>query len=68
MPLHIKIDRGLCSGYALCIDAAPEVFDMDENDVAVVVMAEEALEGQRDAIECAAKLCPRKAITIDRVN
>ena len=65
MAIRIVIDRELCSGYANCLDAAPEVFDMDDHDIAVVIASDDALEGQRAAIERAVKLCPLSAITIE---
>ena len=64
MGLKIEVDRDLCSGYANCLDAAPEVFDVDEKDIAVVVAPAEDLERHRAAIERAVKLCPLNAITM----
>ena len=65
MPLKIVIDRDLCSGYGNCIDAAPEVFDVDDKDIAIVIAGPETIASQRDAIELAAKLCPIHAITLE---
>ena len=41
MAIRIVIDRELCSGYANCLDAAPEVFDVDDHDIAVVVASDD---------------------------
>ena len=57
---RIEIDRSLCSGYGSCIDAAPELFELGPDGVAVarvdVTQAPEALE--------AALACPMAAITV----
>ena len=65
MPLKIMVDRDLCSGYALCLDAAPEIFDVDDRDIAVVIGTPEQIEAQREAVERAVKLCPLSAITLE---
>lgn len=64
MTLKIEIDRDLCSGYANCLDAAPEVFDVDDKDIAIVIARAADLEAHRTAIERAVKLCPLNAITV----
>ena len=63
--IRVSVDRDLCAGYANCLDAAPEVFALDEQDIALVTADADALAGQRAAIERAVKLCPVGAITIE---
>ena len=65
MVIRIFIDRDLCSGYANCLDAAPDVFELDESDVAFVAASDEALASHRAAIEHAVKMCPVGAIAIE---
>jgi ferredoxin len=36
MPYQIKIDRGLCTGYAECVGIAPEVFKLGDDNISVV--------------------------------
>ena len=61
MPYQIKIDRRLCSGYAECVGIAPEVFQLGDDNVSVVVDA----EGDIDEIVLdAARACPVDAITL----
>jgi ferredoxin len=61
MPYKIKIDRRLCSGYAECVGIAPEVFQLGDDNVSVVVDA----EGDIDEIVLdAARACPVDAITL----
>ncbi|MCH9671760.1 MAG: ferredoxin [Gammaproteobacteria bacterium] len=63
--MRIKVDRNLCSGYALCVEAAPNVFDMDEHDIAVVIAEPGDLAAERENADYAARLCPRQAIVIE---
>lgn len=67
MAIRIKVDRARCSGYALCLEAAPNVFDLDADDIAVIVSGAEKLETERANAEYAAKLCPCQAILIEDV-
>jgi ferredoxin len=61
MPYQIKIDRRLCSGYGECIGIAPEVFQLGEDNVSVVVDP----EGSDDeSVLDAARACPVDAITL----
>jgi ferredoxin len=61
MPYKIRIDRGLCTGYAECVGLAPEVFRLGEDNVSMVVDPEGAAdERSLDA----ARACPVDAITL----
>ncbi len=57
--LKIMIDRTKCTGEAICVGIAPEVFDLDEDGIAVVVGSEGA---NREAVLEAAESCPADAI------
>ena len=61
---RIEIDRSLCNGSGSCIDAAPELFELGPDGVAVarvdVTKAPEALE--------AALACPMAAITVSEAR
>jgi len=59
--LKIMIDRSKCTGEAICVGIAPEVFELDEDGIAVVVSAEGA---DREAIFEAAESCPADAIVV----
>ena len=61
MPYQIKIDRRLCSGYAECVGIAPEVFQLGDNNISVIVDPE---GGDDEAILDAARACPVDAITL----
>jgi ferredoxin len=61
MPYRIKIDRRVCTGYAECVGIAPEVFQLGDDSVSIVVDP----EGTDDqAILDAARSCQLDAITL----
>ncbi|OGZ41666.1 MAG: hypothetical protein A3C80_01000 [Candidatus Ryanbacteria bacterium RIFCSPHIGHO2_02_FULL_45_43] len=57
----IVVDRDLCIGAASCIAIAPEVFQLDEENKAIVVNPKRADD---ETILLAAKSCPTKAIIV----
>lgn len=61
--MNVNLDYPKCSGYANCLDAAPEVFDLDERDKAIVLIPQPSGENA-EAARKAAKLCPVAAIII----
>ena len=63
MPV-LKADFGACQGYANCVDAAPDVYDIDDDGV-VVLLREEITDEERPRIEEAARSCPVNALTIE---
>ncbi|MEE2672230.1 MAG: ferredoxin [Myxococcota bacterium] len=61
--MKIVVDYDLCEANALCMEAAPEVFRVEDDDT-LTVLLEEPNEDLRSKVEEAARLCPRQAITI----
>ena len=59
--VHVEVDRGLCIGSGDCVDTAPDVFRLDEEDKAVVIDPDGA---PVDDIVEAAQNCPVSAITV----
>jgi ferredoxin len=59
--LVIEIDRELCYGFGDCVSTAPDVFELDEDEKAVVIDPNGAA---RDDLAEAASNCPVMAITI----
>ena len=59
--IHVTVDRSLCIGSGDCVDTAPNVFQLDEEDKAVVVDPDGAATD--DVIE-AARNCPVSAIFV----
>ena len=59
--IAITVDRALCIGSGDCVDTAPDVFQLDEEDKAVVVDPDGA---SVDDIIGAAGNCPVSAIFV----
>ncbi len=62
--MKIKVNWDLCEANALCMQAAPEVFKVDDNDM-LHVLIEEPSEGLRAKVEKAVRACPRAALSIE---
>lgn len=61
--MKVIVDRDRCEGNARCVAAAPEVFELRDDDQAYVLI-EQPGEDLRPKIEHAARVCPRQAITL----
>ena len=59
--VHVDVDRSLCIGSGDCVDTAPDVFQLDDEDKAVVVDPDGA---PLDDILEAAQNCPVTAIFV----
>jgi ferredoxin len=59
--IHIEVDRSLCIGSGDCVDTAPDVFQLDSEDKAIVVDPDGA--PVEDVIEAAGN-CPVSAIFV----
>jgi ferredoxin len=51
MTYRVKINRGLCTGYAECVGIAPEVFALDKDNLCVVLDPEAADDEDVDEYE-----------------
>jgi len=61
--MKVVVDYDLCEANAVCVDQAPEVFRVDENDN-LHILIENPSESLRKKVEAAVRLCPRQAISI----
>ena len=61
--MKVTVDQNLCEGNMRCQAAAPEVFEVRDDDRAHVLI-EHPGEELRAKVERAARLCPRQAITV----
>jgi ferredoxin len=59
--IYVEVDRGLCIGSGDCVDTAPDVFELDDEEKAVVVDPDGA---SVDDIVQAAANCPVSAIVV----
>jgi ferredoxin len=60
--MNITIDGDLCCGHALCVEAAPNLFEMREDDKAYVIGTPTAED--EDSARKAEQICPQMAITV----
>jgi ferredoxin len=64
MPFKVVVDFDRCESNALCMGAAPEVFEVRDDDF-LYVLQEEPPDDLRAKCDEAARLCPKQAITIE---
>ena len=57
----IRIDRTLCVGFGDCVDAAPEAFDLDSEDIAIFL---DPGAVDADILREACGVCPVDALMI----
>jgi ferredoxin len=62
--MRVVVNLDLCEANALCVQNAPEVFELDDEDVLHVIQPEPD-EALRQRVEAAAAACPKIAITIE---
>ncbi len=62
--MKVTVDHELCSGDGICVDVCPEVFEMNEDDQAIVIV-DEVPADQEDAVREAAESCPEGCIYIE---
>ncbi|RAV00422.1 ferredoxin [Mycobacterium colombiense] len=59
--MRVRVDSRLCEAHALCVEIAPEVFDLGDD---VATCDEEPGEALRHSVEAAVAACPRQAISV----
>lgn len=62
--MRVVVDMTMCVGNALCMVAAPEVFEVQE-DGSLTLLQKNPSEELRGKVEDAARLCPAQAIVIE---
>ena len=63
MAFKVNVDFELCESNAVCMDVAPEVFEVRDDDF-LYILAETPDESLREKVELAAERCPKQAITL----
>ena len=59
--MRVKVDHDRCEGNAVCLGIAPDIFDLDDEDYAVV-KADSVPADQEALTEQAIAECPRAAL------
>lgn len=63
--IEINVNRERCQGYGNCVLVAPDLFDLDDDGLAVVRRAQVA-DDQLDAVQKAAYDCPTDSISFTK--
>jgi ferredoxin len=61
--MKVHVDMNLCQSHGECVFAAPDVFDLGDDDV--LVWKEDVDESRRAEVEQAVEVCPMAAIRIE---
>ncbi|UMB70274.1 ferredoxin [Mycobacterium paraterrae] len=59
--MRVKVDRDRCEGNAVCLGIAPDIFDLDDEDYAVVKVDPVPADLEAAAEQSIAE-CPRAAL------
>lgn len=59
--MRVEVDRDRCEGNAVCVGIAPDVFELDDEDYAVV-KTDPIPADREQAAERAVAECPRAAL------
>jgi ferredoxin len=62
--MRVVVDYDLCESNALCMAAAPEVFEVRDDDF-LYVLDENPPEELRSKVELAVQRCPKQAISLE---
>jgi ferredoxin len=60
--MKVTVDHDRCEGHGKCQAAAPEVFQLRDDDLSYVLM-EDVPEALKEKVERAIRLCPRQAVS-----
>jgi ferredoxin len=62
--MKVIVDHSLCEGHARCMENAPEVFEVRDDDRSYALV-DEIPEELRAKVERAVQTCPRAAIKLE---
>ena len=60
--LTVKIDRLICVGFETCVEVAPDLFEMDEEGIAIFTSG--TSEVDKETVLEACKECPVDALVV----
>ena len=60
--MRVSVDEDRCAGHGVCWSLCPEVFDLNDDGYAVVLLPDVPAEHQ-DHVRAAVKQCPSQAIS-----
>jgi ferredoxin len=63
--MRVRVEEDKCCGFAACLSVAPKVFDIDSDQIAVVLIDGDLPEDLHGCARDAADACPTDAIIIE---
>ena len=64
MAFKVMVNFDLCESNAICMDVAPELFEVRDDDF-LYVLQDTPADDLREKAEAAADRCPKQAITLE---
>ena len=61
--MQVRANLKICEGFANCVVAAPDLFDLDDEDKVIVLQAD-LDDAERSRVDEAIRSCPVAALTI----
>jgi ferredoxin len=61
--MKVSVDYDLCESHARCVEAAPAVFEIRDDDL-MYVLQEQPGDSDLEAVEIAVANCPRQALSL----
>jgi ferredoxin len=62
--MKIVVDYDACEANAVCMDVAPEVFEVRDDDM-LYLLRDEIPEELRAKVELAVQRCPKRALSLE---
>lgn len=62
--MRVRVDLDKCQGYGNCVAAAPDVFDLADNGLVLLLEETQSDDRAEDVLQ-AVKLCPVQAIDVE---
>ena len=59
--MQVKVDRDLCEANAVCCGLAPDVFELDDDEM-LIIKVDEVPADEVDRVEKAISRCPKNAL------
>ncbi|HEY2272509.1 MAG TPA: ferredoxin [Jatrophihabitantaceae bacterium] len=65
--MQVKVDRDLCEANAVCCGLAPDVFELDDDELLVITLPEPPSEQAAfaDRVNLAVARCPKNALQVE---
>ena len=62
--MRVRVDLDLCEAHGVCTGIAPDVFELDDDDV-LTVLVPDPPAARWDEMRDAARRCPKQAIKLE---